>query len=63
MANTLELHPRTPGKTRDARALRQAGQVPGILYGLGKEPTPFAVDVPALREALGARAAATRSSS
>jgi large subunit ribosomal protein L25 len=52
MANTLELHTRTPGKTRDARALRQAGKVPGILYGLGKEPTPFAVDVPALREAL-----------
>lgn len=52
MANTLELHPRTPGKTRDARALRHAGKIPGILYGLGKEPTPFAIDVPALREAL-----------
>jgi large subunit ribosomal protein L25 len=52
MANTIELHPRTPGKTREARALRRAGQIPGILYGLGKEPTPFAVDVPALREAL-----------
>jgi large subunit ribosomal protein L25 len=52
MANTIELHPRTPGKSRDARALRRAGQIPGILYGLGKDPTPFAVDVPSLREAL-----------
>jgi large subunit ribosomal protein L25 len=52
MANTLELHPRSPGKSREARALRHAGQIPGILYGLGKDPTPFAVDVPALREAL-----------
>ncbi|HRW36356.1 MAG: 50S ribosomal protein L25 [Acidimicrobiales bacterium] len=35
-----------------ARRLRAAGQIPGVVYGLGAEPIPVAVDWRPLREAL-----------
>jgi large subunit ribosomal protein L25 len=50
---TLQIHPRTPGRSQDARALRRAGLVPGVLYGQGREPLSFQVAMPDLRAALG----------
>ncbi|MEZ5182651.1 MAG: 50S ribosomal protein L25 [Acidimicrobiales bacterium] len=35
-----------------ARRLRAAGQIPGVVYGLGADPIPVAVDWRPLREAL-----------
>ena len=52
MSDTLELQPRTPGKTKAARAARKTGMIPGVLYGRGNEPVPFQVDRPVLREAI-----------
>jgi large subunit ribosomal protein L25 len=49
---TLKIQPRTIGGTTAARATRRQGLVPGILYGRGREPYPFAIDVPTLRAAL-----------
>lgn len=46
MANeslTLAIKPREAGNSRDARRLRRAGQIPGVLYGLGQEPRPVSV--------------------
>jgi large subunit ribosomal protein L25 len=46
MANetlTLALKPREAGNSRDARRLRRAGQIPGVVYGLGQDPAPVAV--------------------
>jgi large subunit ribosomal protein L25 len=52
MSDTLALEPRTPGKTKDAKAVRAAGKIPGVLYGRGNDPVAFQVDRPALRDAL-----------
>ena len=52
MSDTLELQPRTPGKTKAARAARKTGMIPGVLYGRGNDPVPFQVDRPVLREAI-----------
>jgi large subunit ribosomal protein L25 len=49
---TLKIQPRETGGTAVARAIRRQGLVPGILYGRGREPFPFQIDVPTLREAL-----------
>jgi large subunit ribosomal protein L25 len=38
--------------TRPARRLRAEGKLPGVVYGLGKEPVPVAVDYAELRDAL-----------
>ncbi|MDQ8046275.1 MAG: hypothetical protein REI11_16835, partial [Patulibacter sp.] len=46
MANatlTLALQSREAGNSRDARRLRRAGQIPGVLYGLDQDPTPVSV--------------------
>jgi large subunit ribosomal protein L25 len=45
----------TPSRTlgtRPSRRLRHEGKLPGVVYGLGKEPVPVAVDYAELREAL-----------
>jgi len=49
---TLKIQPRTAGGSTAATALRRQGLVPGILYGRGREPYPFQIDVPTLRQAL-----------
>ena len=52
MANetlTLALQSREAGNSRDARRLRRAGTIPGVLYGLDTEPTPVAVKPADLR--------------
>ncbi|MEH3054465.1 MAG: 50S ribosomal protein L25 [Patulibacter minatonensis] len=46
MANeslTLAIKPREAGSSREARRLRRAGQIPGVVYGLGKDPQPISV--------------------
>ena len=53
----LEIHKREAASSRATRRLRRAGQVPGVLYGGGGEPVPFAVDARTLRHALAARGA------
>lgn len=52
MANetlTLALQSREAGNSRDARRLRRAGTIPGVLYGLDSDPTPVAVQPADLR--------------
>jgi large subunit ribosomal protein L25 len=52
MANetlTLALQSREAGNSRDARRLRRAGHIPGVLYGLDKDPTPISVQPADLR--------------
>jgi large subunit ribosomal protein L25 len=41
-----------PTGSRVSGRLRAAGKVPGVVYGLGSEPTPVTVDWPELRRAL-----------
>lgn len=41
-----------PTGSRAARRLRAEGQLPGVIYGLGKEPVAVAVDYTELRTAL-----------
>jgi large subunit ribosomal protein L25 len=53
----LDVHARESQSSRESRRLRRSGQVPGILYGGGGEPVPFAVDERVLRHALAARGA------
>jgi large subunit ribosomal protein L25 len=50
--DTLELTSRGPEGSRSARRLRRTGQVPGVVYGGGDEPQPFAVDGRILRNTL-----------
>ncbi|MFT4035611.1 MAG: 50S ribosomal protein L25 [Patulibacter sp.] len=55
MANetlTLALTSREAGSSRDARRLRRAGQIPGVLYGLNQEPQTVAVAPADLRTVL-----------
>ncbi|MFZ1994056.1 MAG: 50S ribosomal protein L25 [Solirubrobacteraceae bacterium] len=54
---SLQVSPREPGGSREARRLRRAGNVPGVLYGGGDDPVSFHVPSRALRHAL-ARAGA-----
>jgi large subunit ribosomal protein L25 len=52
MANetlTLALQSREAGNSRDARRLRRAGHIPGVLYGLDSDPTPISVQPADLR--------------
>lgn len=49
---TLEAEVRRQTGKGAARKLRQAGRVPGVLYGRGIEPVPVAVDVRALEGVL-----------
>jgi large subunit ribosomal protein L25 len=53
---TLQIQPRDLGGSTAARAVRRRGNVPGILYGRGREPFPFQIDVPTLRAALSGEA-------
>jgi large subunit ribosomal protein L25 len=53
----LSIEAREPGHSRATRRLRRSGRIPGVLYGGGDEPMPFAVDERALRHALAARGA------
>ena len=51
-SSTLELTSRGAEGSRSARRLRRTGQVPGVIYGGGDEPRPFAVDGRILRNTL-----------
>ncbi len=51
-ATALAATTRTPEGSRATRRLRREGRVPGIVYGGGQEPLPFAVDSRELRLAL-----------
>ncbi|HMS72333.1 MAG TPA: 50S ribosomal protein L25 [Baekduia sp.] len=53
----LEVQAREAAHSREIRRLRRDGQVPGVLYGGGDEPVPFAVAERALRHALAAEGA------
>jgi large subunit ribosomal protein L25 len=53
----LDVHAREAAHSRETRRLRRAGQVPGVLYGGGEGPVPFAVAERELRHALAARGA------
>ena len=48
----LHATPRPPQGTRPARRLRAEGKVPGVVYGLGADPVPLAVEWRELRAAL-----------
>jgi large subunit ribosomal protein L25 len=49
--DTLTIDVRTHAGTTSARAVRRAGQIPGVLYGHG-EPTPIAIGAKAFEELL-----------
>jgi large subunit ribosomal protein L25 len=51
-STTLSVERRDPAGSRAARRLRKQGNVPGIVYGGGKEPISFQVDSRVLRLAL-----------
>jgi large subunit ribosomal protein L25 len=53
----LSLDEREPSSSRATRRLRRQGLVPGVLYGGGQDPVPFAVDERELRHALAASGA------
>lgn len=48
----LQVFPREPGGSRQARRLRRAGNVLGVLYGGGDDPVSFQVQSRVLRHAL-----------
>jgi large subunit ribosomal protein L25 len=48
----LTVERRQPSGSREARRLRRAGSVPGVVYGGGEEPAAFQVDARTLRHAL-----------
>lgn len=54
---TLSIQPREIEGSRANRRLRGEGLVPGVLYGRGGDPLPFAVDARELRHALHASGA------
>jgi len=54
---TLTIAPREIEGSRANRRLRREGLVPGVLYGRGGDPLPFAVDARELRHALHAAGA------
>jgi large subunit ribosomal protein L25 len=49
---TLKADVGRPTGTRVSKRLRATGRVPGVVYGLGADPTPVAVDWRDLRQAL-----------
>jgi large subunit ribosomal protein L25 len=49
---TLTVETGRPIGSRDAGRLRAAGKVPGVVYGLGNDPTPVSVEWSELRRAL-----------
>jgi large subunit ribosomal protein L25 len=49
---TLELDERTEHGSRAMRRLRREGSVPGVIYGGGADPVPFAIDARILRNTL-----------
>lgn len=49
---SLELTARETFGSRAGRRLRRSGSVPGILYGRGRDPKPFAINELALRAAM-----------
>jgi large subunit ribosomal protein L25 len=51
-STTLDLNSRAAEGSRSARRLRRTGQVPGVIYGGGREPELFAVDGRILRNTL-----------
>ena len=51
-ATALSVQPRDPDGSRAARRLRRTGKVPGVLYGGGEDPVPFAIDARILRQTL-----------
>jgi large subunit ribosomal protein L25 len=53
----LDVHAREAAHSRETRRLRRSGQVPGVLYGGGDQPVPFAVAERTLRHALAAKGA------
>ena len=53
----LSIDAREPSGSRATRRLRRQGLVPGVLYGGGEDPLPFAVNERELRHALAARGA------
>jgi large subunit ribosomal protein L25 len=53
---TLTVETGRPTGSRDSGRLRAAGKVPGVVYGLGSEPTPVTVDWPDLRKVLSTEA-------
>jgi len=53
----LDVNKRDAASSRATRRLRRSGQVPGVLYGGGSDPVPFAVEERTLRHALAARGA------
>jgi large subunit ribosomal protein L25 len=40
----LEAQPRQAGNKNDARRVRRAGRIPGVLYGAGKDSLPLTLD-------------------
>lgn len=48
----LSLNARDPEGSRTARRLRRTGEVPGVIYGEGGEPSHFSVDARILRNTL-----------
>src|SRR3954454_6373568 len=48
----LSLNARDPEGSRTARRLRRSGEVPGVIYGGGSEPSHFSVDARILRNTL-----------
>jgi large subunit ribosomal protein L25 len=48
----LKVTPREPGHSRATRRLRRTGEIPGVVYGGGKDPVSFQVNERTLRYAL-----------
>lgn len=53
---TLTAETGRPSGTRAARRLRREGKIPGVVYGLGREPVAVSVEWPELRVALSTEA-------
>ena len=51
-STSLKVTPREPGHSRATRRLRRTGEVPGVVYGGGKDPVSFQVNERTLRYAL-----------
>jgi len=56
-STALEVEPRQPSGSREARRLRRRGNVPGVLYGGGDEPVSFSVPARTLRVVLASAGA------
>ena len=51
-STSLPVNAREPRHSRDARRLRRAGQVPGVIYGTGIDPQHVAIEARTLRNTL-----------